>query len=91
MTNSLCQTNDNVSKTNQFANAVWDKDFDGRADLVQPFARNKMTTAQRPILAIFVGRGTAALLGIVYAFVRNGIGGRDPLWVLQFVASGLLG
>ena len=50
-----------------------------------------MTTAQRPVLAILVGGGTAALFDIVYAFVRNGIGGRDPLWVLQFVASGLLG
>jgi hypothetical protein len=50
-----------------------------------------MTTVQRPVLAILVGGGTAAVLDIVYAFIRNGIGGRDPLWVLQFVASGIMG
>jgi hypothetical protein len=42
-------------------------------------------------MGILLGGGIAATLDIVYAIVRNGGYGRDPMWVLQSVASGLLG
>ena len=45
----------------------------------------------RPVLAVLAGGGLAATLDIVYAIVRNGGHGRSPMWVLQSVASGLLG
>jgi hypothetical protein len=45
----------------------------------------------RPALAILLGGGVAATCDIVYAILRNGGYGRDPVWVLQSVASGLLG
>jgi hypothetical protein len=47
--------------------------------------------AGRPWASILVGGGIAALLDIVYAILRNGGRGRSPEWVLQSVASGLLG
>ena len=48
-------------------------------------------TASRPLTAILLGGGVAATFDIVYAILRNGGYGRDPEWVLQSVASGLLG
>jgi len=45
----------------------------------------------RPEIAILLGGGVAATCDIVYAILRNGGYGRDPVWVLQSVASGLLG
>ena len=47
--------------------------------------------ADRPWLAVFIGGGIAATCDIVYAILRNGGHGRSPEWVLQSVASGLLG
>jgi hypothetical protein len=41
--------------------------------------------------AILVGGGIAATLDILYACVRQAGFGRSPEWVLQSVASGLLG
>jgi hypothetical protein len=45
----------------------------------------------RPLRAILVGGGIAATLDILYACVRSAGHGRSPEWVLQSVASGLLG
>src|SRR5215203_2107896 len=45
----------------------------------------------RPAAGIVLGGTIAATLDIVYACVRNGGYGRTPEWVLQSVASGLLG
>ena len=45
----------------------------------------------RPLAAVLLGGGIAATLDIIYACVRNGGYGRSPEWVLQSVASGLLG
>ena len=44
-----------------------------------------------PWMSIVIGGGIAATLDIVYAILRNGGRGRSPEWVLQSVASGLLG
>jgi hypothetical protein len=41
--------------------------------------------------AIFWGGLIAGILDITYAFVASGLRGRGPVWVLQSVASGLLG
>jgi hypothetical protein len=38
-----------------------------------------------------MGGAIAATLDLVYAIVRNGLGGESPLWTLQLVASGWLG
>src|SRR5829696_9027589 len=43
------------------------------------------------MIAVLMGGGIAATLDIVYACVRHGVSGRTPMWVLQSVASGLLG
>jgi len=48
-------------------------------------------TQYRPLTAILVGGGIAAMLDIVYAILRNGGYGKSPLWVLQSVASGWMG
>jgi hypothetical protein len=48
-------------------------------------------TRYRPLTAILVGGGIAAVLDIVYAILRNGGYGKSPLWVLQSVASGWTG
>lgn len=45
----------------------------------------------RPVAAVLLGGGSAAMLDIVYAFIRNGQHGHTPLWVLQSVASGWTG
>ena len=50
-----------------------------------------VTRASRPLPAILVGGGTAATLDILYACIRQAGFGRSPEWVLQSVASGLLG
>lgn len=49
------------------------------------------TTLHRPVFGILVGGAVAATLDLVYAIVRNGLGGARPLWTLQLVASGWLG
>lgn len=41
--------------------------------------------------AILLGGAVAGVLDITYAIVANGLRGRGPVWVLQTVASGLLG
>ena len=41
--------------------------------------------------AILMGGLTAGLLDISAAFLNSGLRGRSPIWVLQSVASGLLG
>src|SRR4030095_4543357 len=41
--------------------------------------------------AILWGGLTAGIMDITAAFVNSGIQGRSPIWVLQSVASGLLG
>ena len=46
------------------------------------------TAAYREIL---LGGSTAGVLDITAAFVNSGLRGRSPMWVLQSVASGLLG
>jgi hypothetical protein len=45
----------------------------------------------RPAMGILLGGGVAATCDIVYAILRQAGYGRDPVWVLQSVASGLLG
>ena len=45
----------------------------------------------RTFIAVLVGGSIAATLDILYAFIVFGQAGRSPLWVLQLVASGLLG
>src|SRR5829696_354371 len=52
-----------------------------------------VTSARRTgwLIAVLVGGGTAATLDMIYACVRNGAKGRTPMWVMQSVASGLLG
>lgn len=45
----------------------------------------------RTLRAVLVGGGIAATLDILYACVRSAGHGRSPEWVLQSVASGLLG
>jgi hypothetical protein len=51
----------------------------------QAFQRN------RAFIAVLVGGSIAATLDILYAFIVFWQDGRSPLWVLQLVASGLLG
>jgi uncharacterized membrane protein YagU involved in acid resistance len=46
---------------------------------------------RKPLVAVFLGGGVAATLDLVYAILRNGGGGKPPLWTLQLVASGWLG
>jgi hypothetical protein len=41
--------------------------------------------------AILMGGLTAGVLDITAAFLNSGLRGRSPMWVLQSVASGLLG
>ena len=41
--------------------------------------------------AILLGGLSAGVLDITAAFVVNGLKGRSPIWVLQSIASGLLG
>lgn len=50
-----------------------------------------VTRGSRPLLAMLVGGGIAATLDILYACIRQAGFGRSPEWVLQSVASGLLG
>lgn len=54
-----------------------------------------MNTQSQPVsrrlAAVLLGGGVAATLDIIYACIRNGGYGRSPEWVLQSVASGLLG
>jgi hypothetical protein len=45
----------------------------------------------KALRGVLIGGGIAATLDIVYAFVMSAQAGRSPTWVLQFVASGLLG
>jgi len=44
-----------------------------------------------PLPWVFLGGLVAGVLDITYAFVILGFRGRSPAWVLQSVASGLLG
>jgi hypothetical protein len=43
------------------------------------------------VIGVLLGGLVAGLLDITYAFIILGQRGRSPLWVLQSVASGLLG
>jgi hypothetical protein len=45
----------------------------------------------RPVLGILIGGGVAATLDLLYAIIRNSLGGERPLWTLQLVGSGWLG
>lgn len=45
----------------------------------------------RLLPAILAGGASAATIDIVYAMISVGLRGRSPQWVLQSVASGLLG
>ena len=45
----------------------------------------------RPALAILVGGGLAATFDMIYAIVVSGMHGRSAQWVMQSVASGLMG
>jgi hypothetical protein len=49
-------------------------------------------TAQRAWVGVVLGGLVAGCFDILYAIIANGLrGGLSPLWVLQSVASGLLG
>jgi hypothetical protein len=45
----------------------------------------------RPVLAVLVGGALAATFDLVYAIVVSGMHGRSAQWVMQSVASGLMG
>jgi hypothetical protein len=45
----------------------------------------------KALRGVLIGGSIAATLDIVYAFIMAALVGRSPTWVLQFVASGLLG
>lgn len=44
-----------------------------------------------PYRAVVFGGLTAGVLDITSAFINSGLRGRSPIWVLQSIASGLLG
>jgi uncharacterized membrane protein len=46
---------------------------------------------QRPGVAILVGGSLAATFDMIYAIVVSGMHGRSAQWVMQSVASGLMG
>jgi hypothetical protein len=50
-------------------------------------------SAEKPsaFRAIFLGGLIAGVLDLAAAFVNSGLRGRSPIWVLQSIASGLLG
>ena len=52
---------------------------------------NVSLESSRAFRAIFWGGLIAGILDISYAFVASALRGRGPIWVLQSVASGLLG
>ena len=49
------------------------------------------SVSRRLLTAILVGGAAAGVIDIVYAIISVGLRGRSPQWVLQSVASGLLG
>jgi hypothetical protein len=53
--------------------------------------QTQATQPYRPFIAVLVGGSIAAALDILYAIIVAGQHGKSPLWLLQFVASGLLG
>ena len=50
-----------------------------------------MEQRRQPALAILLGGGIAATFDLIYAIVLSAMHGRSVPWVMQSIASGLMG